>query len=89
VHRSHRCIGMVYPVTLFIGDNGAFLCIPMKIGVKFEHCAVRNCAESSGPERTAAGMPGSPGMVKGSSRSKVTLRRSIRPCRRLRRQVSL
>jgi hypothetical protein len=29
---------MVYPGTLFIqGDNGAFLCIPMKIGVKFEH----------------------------------------------------
>jgi hypothetical protein len=25
VHRSHRCIGMVYPGTLFIGDNGAFL----------------------------------------------------------------
>jgi hypothetical protein len=37
VHRSHRCIGMVYPGTLFIGDNGAFLCIPMKIGVTFEH----------------------------------------------------
>jgi hypothetical protein len=33
---------MVYPGTLFIGDNGAFLCIPMKIGVKFEHC--KNCA---------------------------------------------
>jgi hypothetical protein len=35
-----RCIGtigMVYPGTLFIGDNGAFLCIPMKIGVRFEH----------------------------------------------------
>jgi hypothetical protein len=28
---------MVYPGTLFIGDNRAFLCIPMKIGVKFEH----------------------------------------------------
>jgi hypothetical protein len=28
---------MVYPGTLFIGDNGAFLFIPMKIGVKFEH----------------------------------------------------
>jgi hypothetical protein len=28
---------MVYTGTLFIGDNGAFLCIPMKIGVKFEH----------------------------------------------------
>ena len=27
----------MYPGTLFIGDNGAFLCIPMKIGVKFEH----------------------------------------------------
>jgi hypothetical protein len=27
---------MVYPGTLFIGDNGAFLCIPMKIGVRFE-----------------------------------------------------
>jgi hypothetical protein len=38
VPRSHRCIGMVYPDTLFIGDNGAFLCIPIKIGVKFEHC---------------------------------------------------
>jgi hypothetical protein len=40
VHRSHRCIGLVYPGTLFIvlGDNGAFLCIPMKTGVKFEHC---------------------------------------------------
>jgi hypothetical protein len=37
VHRSHRCIEMVYPGTLFVGDNGAFLCIPMKIGVKFEH----------------------------------------------------
>jgi hypothetical protein len=37
-----RCIGtigMVYPATLllFIGDNGVFLCIPMKLGVKFEH----------------------------------------------------
>ena len=31
-------LGMVCPGTLFIGDNGAFLCIPMKIGVKFEHC---------------------------------------------------
>jgi hypothetical protein len=30
---------MVYPGTLFIGDNGAFLCIPMKIGVKFERRA--------------------------------------------------
>jgi hypothetical protein len=30
---------MVYPGTLFIGDNGAFLCIPMQIGVKFEHYA--------------------------------------------------
>jgi hypothetical protein len=28
----------VYPGTLFIGDSGAFLCIPMQIGVKFEHC---------------------------------------------------
>jgi hypothetical protein len=28
---------MVYPGTLFIGDNGAFLCIPMKLGFKFEH----------------------------------------------------
>jgi hypothetical protein len=36
---------MVYSGTLFMGDNGAFLlvclCIPMKIGVKFEHCAGR------------------------------------------------
>jgi hypothetical protein len=35
-----RCIGtigMVHPGTLFIGDSGAFLCIPMKIGVKSEH----------------------------------------------------
>jgi hypothetical protein len=30
-------IGVVHPGTLFIGDSGAFLCIPMKIGVKFEH----------------------------------------------------
>jgi hypothetical protein len=37
VHRSHRCIGMVCPGTLFIGDNGAFLCAPVKVGVKFEH----------------------------------------------------
>jgi hypothetical protein len=29
---------MVHPGTLFIGDSGAFLCIPMKIGVKSEHC---------------------------------------------------
>jgi hypothetical protein len=29
---------MVYPGTLFIGDSGVFLCIPMKIGVKSEHC---------------------------------------------------
>ena len=28
---------MVYPSTLLIGDNGAFLCIPMKIEVNFEH----------------------------------------------------
>jgi hypothetical protein len=37
-----RCIGaigMVYPGTLFIGDNGPFLCIPMKIAVKCEHWA--------------------------------------------------
>ena len=27
------CLG-----TLFIGDNMAFLCIPMKTGVKSEHC---------------------------------------------------
>jgi hypothetical protein len=42
--RGARCIGTigtVYPGTLFIGGNGVFLCIPMKIGVKFEHCAVR------------------------------------------------
>jgi hypothetical protein len=30
-------IGVVYPGTLFIGDNGAFLCIPMKMGLKFDH----------------------------------------------------
>jgi hypothetical protein len=30
---------MVHPGTLFIRDNGAFLYIPMKIGVKFEHCS--------------------------------------------------
>jgi hypothetical protein len=29
---------MVHPGTLFTGDSGAFLCIPMKTGVKFEHC---------------------------------------------------
>jgi hypothetical protein len=28
---------MVHPGTLFIGDSGAFLCIPMTIGVKSEH----------------------------------------------------
>jgi hypothetical protein len=28
---------MVCPGTLFIGDDGAFRCIPMKIGVKSEH----------------------------------------------------
>jgi hypothetical protein len=28
---------MVHPGTLFIGDSGAFLCIPIKTGVKFEH----------------------------------------------------
>ena len=38
MHMSHRCIGMVHPDSLSIGDNGAFPCIPMKIGVKFEHC---------------------------------------------------
>jgi hypothetical protein len=32
---------MVYPGTLFIGDSGAFLRIPMKVGVKSEHCGVR------------------------------------------------
>jgi hypothetical protein len=35
-----RCIGtigVVCPGTLFIGDNGAFLCTPMKIGVQVEH----------------------------------------------------
>jgi hypothetical protein len=32
---------MVYPGTLFIGDNGAFLYIPMKMGAKFEHCGCR------------------------------------------------
>ena len=30
---------MVYPGTLFIGDNGAFLCMPTKTGVKFERRA--------------------------------------------------
>ena len=30
-------IGVVHPSTLFIGDSGASLCIPMKIGVKSEH----------------------------------------------------
>jgi hypothetical protein len=45
---STRCIGaigaiaiffieVVYPRTLFIADNGAFLCIPMKIGARCEH----------------------------------------------------
>jgi hypothetical protein len=29
---------MVCPGTLFIGDDGAFLCIPMKKEVKLEHC---------------------------------------------------
>jgi hypothetical protein len=29
---------MVHPGTLFIGDSGALLCIPMKIGVKSERC---------------------------------------------------
>jgi hypothetical protein len=47
VHRSHTAIGgflcigtigMMHPGTLFIGDSGAFLCIPMKVGVKSEHC---------------------------------------------------
>ena len=33
-------IGTVYPGTLFIGDNAAFLSIAMKIGVKFEHCVI-------------------------------------------------
>jgi hypothetical protein len=28
---------MVCPGTLFIGDDGALRCIPMKIGVKSEH----------------------------------------------------
>ena len=28
-------IGVVYPGALFIGDNGAFLCTPMKIVAKF------------------------------------------------------
>ena len=46
MHRSHRCIGVVYGRTLApsTGDSGALLCIPMKIGVKFEHCARSVCA---------------------------------------------
>jgi hypothetical protein len=53
VHRSHRCIGMVYPGTSFIGDNGAFLCIPMKIGVKFEHCAQPRLCSRGAPVATS------------------------------------
>ena len=29
---------MAHPSTLFMGDSGALLCTPMKIGAKFEHC---------------------------------------------------
>ena len=36
VHRNHRN-GVPRMAPSFIGDNGAFLCIPMKIGVKSEH----------------------------------------------------
>jgi hypothetical protein len=41
---------MVYPGTLFIGDSGVFLCIPMKIGVKSEHCGGRLMCVSPPPE---------------------------------------
>jgi hypothetical protein len=33
---------MVCPGALSIGDDGAFLCIPMQIGVKFEHWRASN-----------------------------------------------
>ena len=36
---------MVYPGTLFIGDNVAFLCNPMKIGVTFEHGVATSAPE--------------------------------------------
>jgi hypothetical protein len=39
--RCIRTIETVHPGDLSIGDNGAFLCIPMKIGVKFEHCVLK------------------------------------------------
>jgi hypothetical protein len=44
-----RCIGtigMVHPGTLFIGDSGAFLCIPMKIGAKSEHCGHKHSSRA-------------------------------------------
>jgi hypothetical protein len=43
-------IGMVYPGTLFIGDNGAFLCIPMNIGIKFR---VITCKEATSDNITS------------------------------------
>ena len=54
MHMSHRCIGMVHPDSLSIGDNGAFPCIPMKIGVKFEHCGPplnQHCKSTGGQVR--------------------------------------
>jgi hypothetical protein len=44
---------MVCPGTLFIGDNGAFLCIPMNIGVNFEHWRTAVAARDSPCAETA------------------------------------
>jgi hypothetical protein len=49
---------MVYSGTLFIGDNGALLCIPTKIGVKFEHSKSRTRGLGRGKERTAGSAAG-------------------------------
>jgi hypothetical protein len=46
---------MVYPDTCFIGDSGAFLCIPMKTGVKSEHCEPHDVRSRFGPRERYAG----------------------------------
>jgi hypothetical protein len=49
---------MVCPGTLFVGDNGAFLCNPMNMGVNFEHWPRSLCATAHPPHTRFANMIG-------------------------------
>ena len=50
---------MVHPGTFFIvlGDNGPFLCTPMKIGAKCEHCKCAACSGGIGTHRRPVPLP--------------------------------